>query len=109
MTVPLWAAIASYIVACFDPVKHALEVHIAPLNEAINVAGKCAVPLTLVVLGAYFYVPEPEDDCAGMATSLPRRKKTAKQAWFQKLRSLIRCASSNGTDVGRRNADSTRA
>ena len=108
MTVPLWAAIASLFVACFDPVKHALEVHMAPLNEAISVAGKCAVPLTLVVLGAYFYVPEPEDDCAGMTTSLPRRKKTAKQAWFQKLRSLIRSASSNGTDVGRRNADPTR-
>ncbi|KAJ3506245.1 hypothetical protein NLJ89_g6982 [Agrocybe chaxingu] len=31
-----------------------------PLNNAINTAGKCAVPLTLVVLGAYFYVPPPE-------------------------------------------------
>lgn len=109
MTVPLWAAIASLFVACFDPVKHALEVHMTPLNEAISVAGKCAVPLTLVVLGAYFYVPKPEDDHSGMATSLPRRrKKTAKQVWFQKLRNIIRPASSNGTDVGRRNADPTR-
>ncbi|KJA25732.1 hypothetical protein HYPSUDRAFT_37175 [Hypholoma sublateritium FD-334 SS-4] len=108
MTVPLWAAIASLFVACFDPVKHALEVHMTPLNEAISVAGKCAVPLTLVVLGAYFYVPEPEDDRSGIATSLPRRKKTAKQAWFQKLRNIIRSASSYGSDVSWGNADATR-
>jgi len=61
MTVPLWSALLSLVVACVDPVKHALEHHMQPLNEAINTSGKCAVPLTLVVLGAYFYTPKPEE------------------------------------------------
>jgi predicted permease len=62
MTVPLWSALLSLVVACVDPVKHALEHHMQPLNEAINTSGKCAVPLTLVVLGAYFYTPMPEEE-----------------------------------------------
>jgi hypothetical protein len=33
-----------------------------PLNRAINTAGKCAIPLTLVVLGAYFHEPSPEEE-----------------------------------------------
>ncbi|CAA7265021.1 unnamed protein product [Cyclocybe aegerita] len=60
MTMPLWSATLSLFVACISPLKHALEFHMQPLNNAINTAGKCAVPLTLVVLGAYFYVPPPE-------------------------------------------------
>jgi predicted permease len=62
MTVPLWSAVLSLVVACVDPVKHALEHHMQPLNEAINISGACAVPVTLVVLGAYFYNPKPEDE-----------------------------------------------
>jgi predicted permease len=60
MTAPLWAALLSLAVAVTDPLKHALEYHLQPLNRAINTAGKCAIPLTLVVLGAYFYEPSPE-------------------------------------------------
>lgn len=62
MTVPLWSAVLSLVVACVDPVKHALEHHMQPLNEAISISGACAVPLTLVVLGAYFYKPKPEEE-----------------------------------------------
>lgn len=60
MTAPLWSSFFSLVVAFIEPVKHALEHHLQPLNGAINTAGKCAVPLTLVVLGAYFHDP-PED------------------------------------------------
>lgn len=106
MTVPLWAAVASLFVACFEPVKHALEVHMAPLNEAINVAGKCAVPLTLVVLGAYFFVPHPESDCAANDLVVPHRKKTANQTWFQHLRHLVSSSltSDHQADASRRAA-----
>jgi auxin efflux carrier family protein len=58
MTVPLWAALVSLLVACIEPLKHALLNHLHPLNNAIANAGKCSVPLTLVVLGAYFHVPD---------------------------------------------------
>jgi predicted permease len=65
MTAPLWAALFSLVVAFIDPLKHALEHHMQPLNRAINTAGKCAIPLTLVVLGAYFHDPPPEEDDGG--------------------------------------------
>ena len=74
MTVPLWSALFSLMVACIDPLKHALQFHLQPLNNAINTSGKCAVPLTLVVLGAYFYIP-PEEGA---------KPKTAKQ-WLSDL------------------------
>ncbi|KAF9522364.1 membrane transport protein-domain-containing protein [Crepidotus variabilis] len=72
MTVPMWSALASLIVACIPQVKHALEHHLQPLNGAINTAGKCAVPLTLVVLGAYFHVPPPDSDKPRVVTTTPQ-------------------------------------
>ncbi|KAF5310729.1 hypothetical protein D9619_007661 [Psilocybe cf. subviscida] len=69
MTVPLWSALLSLVVACAAPVKHALEQHLQPVNEAISTCGKCAVPLTLVVLGAYFYVPPPEGTGEGQVVN----------------------------------------
>lgn len=71
MTVPMWSAVASLFVACIPKLKHALEHHLQPLNGAINTAGKCAVPLTLVVLGAYFHVPPPDTDQSGGMASRP--------------------------------------
>lgn len=68
MTAPLWAALASLIVACIQPLQHILEVHIQPVKGALNAAGNCSIPLTLVVLGAYFYTPPETDD-------LPRHKR----------------------------------
>jgi len=64
MTVPLWAALASLMVACIRPVQHILEVHIQPVKGALNAAGNCSIPLTLVVLGAYFYSPPEKDEGA---------------------------------------------
>jgi predicted permease len=61
MTVTLWAALFSLVVACVSPLQHALTYHLQPVNGAINNAGRCAVPLTLIVLGAYFYTPPAED------------------------------------------------
>ncbi|THU93996.1 hypothetical protein K435DRAFT_820090 [Dendrothele bispora CBS 962.96] len=55
MTAPLWAALASIIVACITPLQHAIQVHLPPVTGAIASAGDCSIPITLVVLGAYFY------------------------------------------------------
>jgi predicted permease len=33
-----------------------------PVKGALGAAGNCSIPLTLVVLGAYFYSEPPEDD-----------------------------------------------
>jgi hypothetical protein len=67
MTVPLWAALASLIVACIPAVQHALDEHMQPLKGAVSAAGSCSIPLTLIVLGAYFY-PPPEEGPSGEET-----------------------------------------
>lgn len=62
MTVPLWAALASLAVACIRPVQHVLEEHMEWFKGALNQAGDVSIPLTLVVLGAYFYTPLTEEE-----------------------------------------------
>lgn len=61
MTMPLWASLLSLFVACTPPLQSALE-GVKPIKGALGAAGNCSVPLTLVVLGAYFYADSPEDD-----------------------------------------------
>ena len=58
---PLRASILSLIVACVAPLQSALE-RIAPVKGALGAAGNCSIPLTLVVLGAYFYSEPQEED-----------------------------------------------
>ncbi|THH06127.1 hypothetical protein EW145_g4297 [Phellinidium pouzarii] len=73
MTVPLWAAFSSIIVALVQPLQHILDEHLQPIKGSLSAAGNCSIPLTLVVLGAYFYVPPAEDDAtAPKDNSLPR-------------------------------------
>ncbi|KAH9996724.1 membrane transport protein-domain-containing protein [Russula compacta] len=60
LTPPLWASLISLFVALCQPLQHALEVHLHPVQGAITQAGNCSIPITLVVLGAYFHRP-PEN------------------------------------------------
>ncbi|GAA6059616.1 hypothetical protein JCM10212_005115 [Sporobolomyces blumeae] len=60
MTVPLWAALLSLVVACIPPLQHTLN-QAEPLKAAIRSSGACSVPITLVTLGAYFYTPSTSD------------------------------------------------
>jgi len=53
-TPPMWAALASLVVACIQPVQHVLEAHLSPVRGALTAAGNCSIPLTLLVLGGYF-------------------------------------------------------
>ena len=62
LTVPLWAALASFVVACVTPLQDFLKNDVQPIKGALNNAGNCSIPLTLVVLGAYFYSPPSEVD-----------------------------------------------
>jgi hypothetical protein len=57
MTPPVWAALAALVVACAPPVQHALEVHAQSIKGALSAAGSCAIPMKLIVLGAYFHRP----------------------------------------------------
>lgn len=64
MTAPIWATVLSLIVACIQPVQTGLQTRLQPIMQAISMAGDCCIPLTLIVLGAYFYsesTPGQED------------------------------------------------
>lgn len=54
MTMPLYAALISLIVALIPPLQAVIS-SIEPLVGALETAGACSIPLTMVVLGAYFY------------------------------------------------------
>lgn len=85
MTVPLWAAIASLIVACIAPLQHILEEHAQPIKGSLASAGNCSIPVTLIVLGAYFYHPK-EEGAAGK-----------EQSFFKGVRNKLRRRTSNTT------------
>ncbi|OCF41572.1 endoplasmic reticulum protein [Kwoniella heveanensis CBS 569] len=56
MTVPMYAALLSIFIAMIPPLQ-AQMARIKPLEQAIKGAGQCSIPVTLVVLGAFFYTP----------------------------------------------------
>ena len=61
MTPPLWASVASLVVALYQPLQHFIG-YLRPFRGAVAQAGDCSIPLTLVVLGAYFHrVPEKSE------------------------------------------------
>lgn len=53
MTAPLWAATASLVVALIHPLQIFLD-SLEPVVGALQTSGACSVPLTMLVLGAYF-------------------------------------------------------
>lgn len=58
MTAPLYAAVLSLIVALIPPLQKGVD-SIEPLVGALQTAGACSIPLTMVVLGAYFHEEKP--------------------------------------------------
>ena len=79
MTVPLWASLFSLIVACIPPLQHALDEHVQPIKGALTMAGNCSIPVTLVVLGAYFYTPPDPAERASRRT-LPSTTNTRERS-----------------------------
>ncbi|KAI0821874.1 membrane transport protein-domain-containing protein [Trametes gibbosa] len=73
MTAPLCAALASLVVACIQPLQHALDNHLPPIKGALASAGNCSIPITLIVLGAYFYTP-PDPEVARSRSTLPEHR-----------------------------------
>lgn len=54
---PLTSSILSIVVACIPPVQKWLG-NIKPLRNFLNLAGSASIPITLVVLGAFFFQPD---------------------------------------------------
>ncbi|TFY65837.1 hypothetical protein EVG20_g5251 [Dentipellis fragilis] len=82
MTPPLWASLFSIIVALIRPLQHSLEVHLFPVKGAVGQLGNCSIPVTLVVLGAYFYPPpaEGEKEAGFVERARTRWRRVASQA-----------------------------
>ncbi|KAJ9479575.1 putative transporter [Pseudozyma hubeiensis] len=53
MTAPLYAAVISLVVAVIPPLQKFID-SLEPVVGALETAGACSIPLTMVVLGAYF-------------------------------------------------------
>lgn len=95
MTVPLWAALASLIVACIQPLQHLLEVHMQPVKFALTSAGNCSIPLTLIVLGAYFYPnqeqpPASENGVRATDSSATLAATPSSSSLFNNVRDLFK-------------------
>jgi auxin efflux carrier family protein len=82
MTPPLWASVASLVVALCQPLQNFIVSYLRSFRGAITQAGDCSIPLTLVVLGAYFHrAPDkskspPSDDLEShRATPLSQLRK----------------------------------
>ena len=80
MTIPLWASLLSILVACIQPLQHALEEHMPPVTGALKSAGNCSIPLTLVVLGAYFYPSRDEGSADGDRVAVSSRQGGKKKS-----------------------------
>lgn len=77
LTPPLWASLISLAVALNQPLQHVLEVHLHPVQGAITQAGNCSIPVTLVVLGAYFHRPAEKTESVPSSADSWRRASFA--------------------------------
>ncbi|KAK0531866.1 hypothetical protein OC842_003482 [Tilletia horrida] len=64
MTMPLWAAIFSLVVALIGPLQRFVD-SLEPVVGALKTSGACSIPLTMVVLGSYFYEDKSALDSLG--------------------------------------------
>jgi len=70
MTAPLWAASASLMFTMIPALQYWLQFHGTAVSNAISSAGKCSIPITLIVLGAYFY-PQPAEAQTNHESGIP--------------------------------------
>ncbi|PPQ71103.1 hypothetical protein CVT25_004975 [Psilocybe cyanescens] len=105
LTVPLYAAALSLAVALTPPLQHALEHNAAlrPVNGAVGMCGKCAVPITLVVLGGYFWGGEEGKDADNKDWDKKKKggKKSDRRGYMQRVKDLLHIGAHSNTRQGR--------
>ncbi|WVQ68916.1 uncharacterized protein L199_007125 [Kwoniella botswanensis] len=87
MTVPMYAALLSIFIAMIPPLQ-AQMARIKPLEQAIKGAGQCSIPVTLVVLGAFFYTP-PEVKPGSGTIHLPRSEDKKSSGFLGYIKSFF--------------------
>ncbi|WRT65095.1 uncharacterized protein IL334_002037 [Kwoniella shivajii] len=88
MTVPMYAALLSIFIAMIPPLQ-AQMARLKPLEQAIKGAGQCSIPVTLVVLGAFFYTPPEAKSSINLPASPPQSTKNGIAGYLEnKIKSL---------------------
>jgi predicted permease len=101
LTPPLWASLISLAVALCRPLQHLLEVHLHPVQGAITQAGNCSIPITLVVLGAYFHRPPVKPESGARNKRKPSFTSSLREIFRLKGREEdMRSGSSHRTKSG---------
>jgi len=85
MTVPMYAALLSIFIAMIPPLQAAMA-KLKPVEQAIRSAGSCSIPVTLVVLGAFFYTPPPHPSATGTLPTIPEAQEGYLTRQIRKLR-----------------------
>lgn len=72
MTVPIYSSLLSVFIAVIPPLQNLLN-QAQPLKSAIKATGQCSIPLTMIVLGAFFYTPPapPSDSPSTSSSTTP--------------------------------------
>lgn len=90
ITAPTWAALLSLIVACTPSLQHVMTEHMQPVKKALSAAGACSIPLTMIVLGAYFHVePVEKEGLLGQLKRLMRRKNARESSLVRRVRDMV--------------------
>lgn len=84
---PLISSLAAIIVACIPPLQSGLS-KVKPLREFISTAGAVAIPLTLVLLGAFFYRPPKEGKSTTEEEKTDLRKEKRRES-RQKMMDIV--------------------
>ena len=69
MTIPFYAALASFIVALIPPLQHLMMGHVATVRGLLVSAGACSIPVMMIVLGTCFY-NAPQDKPLESSTAM---------------------------------------
>lgn len=75
MTAPLWAAVLSLVVALIQPLQRFID-SIEPVVGALQTSGACSIPLTMIVLGAYFVEEKQSVDSVNVASEPTRPQQS---------------------------------
>ena len=60
MTVPLWAALLSFIIVLLPKVQNFVK-SVDPFVDAVEQLGQCSVPMSILVLGSYFHDSDEDE------------------------------------------------
>lgn len=103
MTVPLWAALLSFIIVLLPSLQNFVK-SMDPFVDAVEQLGQCSVPMSILVLGSYFHESEEDEPNATNHRSMlsagddvyDEREHAAEAEWEKRMtwRTIIAASTS---------------